>query len=269
MRIVKLVPFVTIVAAVVAGGITADPASAAVPSPANPGGPMKHATGVRPAVVTSINSPNWAGYAVSPDGSSPGVISVSATWTQPAVTCPTTNARASFWVGLDGLNNSTVEQIGTEAVCTTGATVYRMWWEMFPNISNIIMTIRAGDSISASVGYSPGADTYILSINDNTQRRGFSTVQSCPSGATCNHNSVEWIAEAPSVGGSQVPLANYGSATFTNCTFIDDTGATNTPNSRTPFLRTRIFQNDGTTAFASPGSTSADGRTFTDSWRHQ
>ncbi len=269
MRRLKLIPFVAALAAVLVAGVAAAPASAAG-SPVDPGGPMARNPGLQPAVVTSINSPNWAGYAVSPLSSSdPGVISVSATWTQPAVTCPTSNARASFWVGLDGLNNGTVEQIGTEAVCTTGATVYRMWWEMFPNISTIIGSINAGDVISASVGYSPGADTYILSINDTTRRSGFSTVQTCPSGATCNHDSAEWIAEAPSVGGSQVPLANYGSVTFTNCTFIDTNGATNTPNSRTPFRRTRIFQNDLTNALATPGSTSADGRTFTDSWKHQ
>jgi hypothetical protein len=274
MRRVKFVPFVAVASAVLAAGVvagaTATPASAAG-STTILGGPMSRSGGIQPAISTSTTSREWAGYAVTQEGTSPGVMAVFGTWTQPAVTCPTPDAQVSIWVGLDGFNNGTVEQIGSAAVCTDGKPSYVLWKEMYPLDPVGLMNIDAGDSITAGVGYSPGADSYTLSINDNTKRRGSSSIEKCPSGSVCNHASVEWVAEAPGRKDmTRYPLANYGSVNFTNLSFIDTTGATATPRFSTPFHRYRIFEayDDGT-AIATPGSTPRDGGSFTITWKHE
>jgi hypothetical protein len=73
---------------------------------------------------------------------------VRAKWTQRAVTCPTANAWAVFWVGLDGWWDDTVEQGGTSARCVNGTPQYATWWEMYPtNAIQTVFSINAGDSI--------------------------------------------------------------------------------------------------------------------------
>ena len=61
---------------------------------------------------TTVTSSNWSGYDDSTDGP---FTTVTATWVQPRVrTTGATFTDAAFWVGLDGDNSGTVEQIGTE-----------------------------------------------------------------------------------------------------------------------------------------------------------
>src|SRR3989442_400739 len=64
------------------------------------------------------------------------------------------NTYSSVWVGIDGYQSNSVEQIGTEQDIINGQPVYSAWYEMYPKWSvNLPMTIHAGDSISASVTY--------------------------------------------------------------------------------------------------------------------
>ena len=63
-------------------------------------------------------STNWSGYAVTGSGAN----HVIGTWTQPTVTCARgENSWSSPWVGIDGDNSNTVEQIGTDSDCSGGA----------------------------------------------------------------------------------------------------------------------------------------------------
>ena len=85
---------------------------------------------------------------------------------------------------------------------------------MYPSASQTISTLAVspGDSISASVVY--GGGTFTLTLNDNTTGKSFSVQQS---GSSLQRSSAEWIVEAPSSGGV-LPLANFGSVTFTSAT---------------------------------------------------
>src|SRR5436190_4132645 len=95
------------------------------------------ATGPNIAVHPGIHrlkhgtSSNWSGYAAF--GTPGSFNSVSASWVQPSVTCTSKNTYSSYWVGLDGYNSSTVEQLGTEADCSSGAAKYYAWYEMYPH----------------------------------------------------------------------------------------------------------------------------------------
>jgi Peptidase A4 family len=179
-----------------------------------PGGLMIRPGGVsrisRHGRFTTAQSTNWSGYAVT--GGNGAFTSVSASWTEPTATCPTRrNQYASFWVGLDGFNSSTVEQTGTDADCNGHTPNYYGWYEMYPafpvNFSN---TVRPGDAMSASVTFS-GSSTYTLVLKDATQGWTQNIVQSASGNA---RSSAEVITEAPSSTSGVLPLADFGTVTY-------------------------------------------------------
>jgi hypothetical protein len=153
-------------------------------------------------------SSNWSGYAAY-NGT---FNSVSANWTQPAVSCTSAAAYSSYWVGLDGYNSNSVEQLGTEGDCSGGAPSYYAWYEMYPHRSfSINMTISPNDSMSASVTYANGGK-FTLRLVNNSTGRSFATTQRMNNAA---RSSAEAIVEAPYSGGT-LPLANFGTANFSN-----------------------------------------------------
>src|SRR5580698_7539684 len=110
--------------------------------------------------ATSVSSSNWSGYA----DVSETYNSVSASWTEPTVSCSSgllgglsggllgglsagslngaatsllggPSAAAAFWVGLDGYNSTSVEQLGTDSDCNGSTPSYYAWYEMYPNPS--------------------------------------------------------------------------------------------------------------------------------------
>lgn len=144
---------------------------------------------------TPVDSSNWSGYADdNRDGNT--YSSVTATWTEPAVSCRQgEQSLAAFWVGIDGFSSGTVEQDGTLAQCFDGSAFYYTWWEMFPsnNAQFIGMTVSPGDPIIASVV--KNGSSYTLKLTDTANSSdSFLTTQTC---TDCADSSAEWIAEAP------------------------------------------------------------------------
>jgi hypothetical protein len=168
------------------------------------------------ATPIASTSTNWSGYAV--DTPSNSVSYVIGTWKVPAVT-GTSTAYASVWVGIDGSTSNTVEQLGTDSVIYNGQPTYSAWYEMYPKGSVTIsttnsgtkMVITPGDTITASVTYD--GNQFLLQMTDTTRNETFSIAQTMK---RVERSSAEWIVEAPS-GGGILPLANFGTATFTNC----------------------------------------------------
>jgi hypothetical protein len=163
------------------------------------------------ADATATTSENWSGYAATGGQ----FTSVSAAWTQPAVTCTAQETFSSFWVGLDGDGTQTVEQTGTEADCAGGTAAYSGWYEMFPadpvTYSN---PVQPGDAMSASVTTS-GNGTFTLTLTDQTQGWNQVTTQTS---ATAQLGSAEVIAEAPSSTTGVLPLSNFGTVNFSAAT---------------------------------------------------
>ena len=173
-----------------------------------PSNPDLHAGATGNAGVGSFN---WSGYA---DYGSPGTFTgISASWREPLTLCTSEQRLAAFWVGLDGYNNSTVEQDGTLAYCFEGAAYYYTWWEMYPAGSVAVgSTVRPGDLITASVTRS--GTSYTLSLTDyNSPADSFSTVQTC---STCQNSSAEWIAERPAFPIGITPLSYFSDWSVTN-----------------------------------------------------
>ena len=183
--------------------------------------PPTSTTSTTSGIVTTTSS-NWSGYAVETNLNSPqsnSVTAVSGSWTVPSVTGSGT-AYSAVWVGIDGYNSSSVEQIGTEQDVVQGQAEYSVWYEMYPlgsvTITNI--NVAPGNKMTASVVYSSTTGKYQLAITDTTTNQTFSIAES----ALAQRSSAEWIVEAPSSNQGVLQLANFGSVTFTNATATID-----------------------------------------------
>jgi hypothetical protein len=178
------------------------------------------------SATTDEGTYNWAGYA---DASTTNgtFTKVSGSWSVPKVTCTSEDRITSEWVGLDGFNDSTVEQDGTSAQCFKGKALYYSWYEMYPaGTVEVGTTVAAADSISASVTRTGSA--YTLSLTDSTHTaNSFTKTASC-STSTCLDKSAEWIAERPAYATTGiVPEAEFSTVHFSSASETAD-GKTST-----------------------------------------
>jgi hypothetical protein len=199
-------------------------------------------------VDQSSTSSNWSGYAVTQESGS--ITSVKGSWTVPAVTgAKRTTSYSSFWVGIDGYNSGTVEQIGTDSDIQNGRATYYAWFEFYPNPAYKFLRfpVSPGDKISASVTYSTNG-VFTVSITDLNTKKTATVSQTMPTAA---RSSAEWIAETPSTmsGGEIVPLplANFGTVTFSSCTTTIGNGAPQTIASFGPMTSPTSFGYDAIT----------------------
>ena len=88
------------------------------------------------------------------------------------------------------------------------------WFEWFPDFAHDFtgFTLHAGDSITASVVATSLTGGTATLINHSTGQQVSHTFSGQP--ALCQENA-EWIVEDFSEGNSLVPLANWGTVTFT------------------------------------------------------
>ena len=217
----------------------------------------------------NVSSTNWSGYAVE----SPSQFTeVTGTWVEPTASCTTSgHTYAAFWVGLDGYNSKSVEQLGTDSDCTkANSPSYYAWYEMYPaasvSISTTTYPVKPGDTMTASVTRS--GTSYTLAIT-SSEGWTFSTTQS---GSDAN-SSAEWIAEAPDtcllVFCSNAHLSNFGTVTFSSSEAA--TGGALQPVSS---FTTNSGPHDITMTTSSgvtraqPSALTANGTGFSDTWHH-
>ncbi len=209
-----LTAMVVISATVMSGALTVG--AGAATSAATGGSPMIRATGTGFGLPTI--SLNWSGYAAT---SSTPFTYAATKFVQPAVTCNSNTpdfVYTSNWVGLDGFNDSTVEQDGTSGHCNrfSGLPNYYAWIEMYPLPTVKEFSVTPGDVIEASVAYSTGGN-FKLTVSDVTSGVTKSVTDTC---TTCARASAEWIVERPA-GCNPFPthcflfaLAKFGTATM-------------------------------------------------------
>jgi hypothetical protein len=236
-----------------------------------------------PATVTDgATSPNWSGYVAYPSAgylSSPSAYEgtftqVSADWIQPSVKCPQTNAWTLFWVGFDGWPSSDawVEQGGTSARCVKGVPQYSAFYEMWPTGAVTPMfTVKPGDQISADVLYTATTNQFLITVTDITSGRTQTEAESCASATGCPRTSAEWVAESPSVFGTNTwfPLADYGTMEFTSATATDDQGVAG-PISDSQWVDSGIERIAGPSLpLGEAGPLQNSGYVFRDTWKHR
>src|SRR6516165_7440949 len=164
--------------------------------------------------VTATSSFNWSGYADTAS-TAQTFTKVSGAWTTPSVTCSAEDQITSNWVGLDGFNSNTVDQLGTISWCYRGTPTYFTWYEMFPaNTVEVGTALKPGDKISASVTRT--GTSYALKLTDaTTAGNNISVTKTCAL-ATCVDTSAEWISERPSFSIGIVPQAHYNAFKLTS-----------------------------------------------------
>jgi Peptidase A4 family len=164
--------------------------------------------------VTAAASFNWSGYADTATKNQT-FTKVSGAWTTPSVTCNAEDQITSNWVGLDGFNSNTVEQLGTISWCFQNAPVYFTWYEMFPaGTVEVGTALKPGDKISASVTRT--GTSYALKLTDSTTAGNNISVTKTCALATCVDTSAEWISERPSFSIGIVPQAHYNAFKLTS-----------------------------------------------------
>lgn len=171
----------------------------------------------------SYYSQDWAGYA-DVGCSTCSIRYVTADFNVPSVNpsgCVTGSGGTAYdstWVGLDGFNDTTVEQIGTTGYCSSSGVGYYAWYEMYPLAPVTYTGVEPGDAMNASVYWNTSTNQYQLVLNDLTTGGGITTTQPC--GAShCGSSSAEVITEDP--GGATAAgfdLAPFGMTNFTNIT---------------------------------------------------
>jgi hypothetical protein len=165
------------------------------------------------AVTFPDPSSNWAGY-IDPDENS----FVSASWTQPAISCTSAGGAVVFWVGIGGVSVQALLQIGTGAECEGGSPVYFAWWEYVPSsMVQFDETVAPGDEITAQV------EIYLhnyglVEMTDSTQGWVKGTLTAPPPDA-----GAEVITEAPFESGILSPLANFNSVQYTGAIALNGT----------------------------------------------
>ena len=90
----------------------------------NIGGPAHISSPAHAAAANAhgynINGGNWSGAVTTGSGFS----SVTSSWSEPSVTCNSTNDLMAPWVGIDGYGSSSVEQTGVATDCSSGSAEY-------------------------------------------------------------------------------------------------------------------------------------------------
>ena len=134
------------------------------------------------------------------------------------------DAASSFWVGLDGYNSTSVEQLGTDSDCVSGAPSYYAWYEMYPGNEASSFSVKPGNSIVASVYYNKHTKMFLLTLRDTTTGQHFSHSLPCMA-ALCQRASAQIISESPADGSGQaLPLADYRASSFSGISVTDSRG---------------------------------------------
>jgi Peptidase A4 family len=161
-----------------------------------------------------FESDNWSGYAVV----GTAFTEARGSWRIPRVNCAVNpNGAVSFWVGIDGWNNDTVEQTGTESQCNGYEPVTYAWYEFVPKAGVTIRSVKVspGEDMEADVRYN-GLE-FVVTIWDLTTGRYFRTSAAVP---RAKRASAEWIAESNGYTG----LPDFDAVRFGNdFTKADDT----------------------------------------------
>ncbi|KAI8970725.1 acid proteinase [Trametes punicea] len=171
-------------------------------------------------------SSNWAG-AVLVAGSNT-YKTVTGTFTVPTPREPSGGSgthSASAWVGIDGDTcGNAILQTGVDFTVSGSRVSYDAWYEWFPSAAFDFsgFTVHAGDSITATVTATSTTGGTATLINHSTGQQVSHTFSGQP--ALCEQNA-EWIVEDFEEGSELVPLANWGTVTFTGASAGTSSGS--------------------------------------------
>ena len=133
----------------------------------------------------------------------------------PSVITTSGNYFSAVWVGIGGLFDQSLIQMGTEQDVTNGQIGYSAWYELLPAYPvYLTMSVAPRDRISADIKLlDASANTWSISIRDVMNGQSYQTSVQYDS----SRLTAEWIVERPTIGNRVGVLANFGLVTFTDC----------------------------------------------------
>ncbi len=135
---------------------------------------------------------------------------VSAAFAVPYLDCAAaTTSYSSHWVGLDGLGSASVEQVGIEADCAGSTPRYYAWYEIYPKPVSVAFTVRAGNTVQASVTYKRSARKFVLMLRDTSSGRHYTRTLKCAA-KVCLRNTFQIVG----MGDSSHELAAQPTSLF-------------------------------------------------------
>jgi len=232
-----------------------------------------HVPGPHPSRAPSnfATSTNWGGYAAANKLSSAKKNSVSAvygTWIVPTLESTVDDSYCAIWVGIDGYNSSTVEQIGTGHDFIEGTQEHYAWFEMYPEGAYLIngFPVTPGDVISASVTYAGNA-TFVLKLYNDTQQVFVTIPTQYTKSSAAQRKSAEWIVEAPWWNGV-LPLSNFVTAYLWGCTATINGATAPIKNSKWQNIGIEMVT-DNDIPKAIPSAILPDNGSFFMTWHHE
>jgi hypothetical protein len=212
--------------------------------------------------VKVFESNNWSGYALV--GSK--FTEARGSWIVPSVDCSVVpNASVSFWVGIDGWTNSTVEQTGTDSDCNGGQPSYYAWYEFAPKggVTITSVPVSPGDVISGKVVYEDSV--FVVTLTNDTTGESYSIDASVPA---AQRASAEWITELNGYNLSNFDTVRFGKD-FTDADrsnwAVDETTA-GTIGDFGKRVQASVIVAGKKKDLAVPSFLSADGTSFTVTW---
>lgn len=185
-------------------------------------------------------STNWSGYAVTTTAKFTGVTGA---WAVPTVARTSGPTYSAAWIGIDGFNNSSLIQTGTEEDYYSGAAHYAVWWTTSAQgfaEQTISEPVSPGDRMAAEITAAAGG-TWTITLSDTSSAHPWTFTKSLAYSGP--GESAEWIIEAPTVGNRQSAIADYSTTEFDPGFLTSLTGT--------------VQVNGG--AFTSPGLVASDG----------
>lgn len=183
---------------------------------------------------------NWSGYAVTTGP----YTSVTGDWIVPTVTTKHGPGYSAAWTGIDGFDNTSLIQVGTEQDAFHGGATDQAWWASSDqgyferttwarlvcvnttkcSPTPTVFTVNAGDKMVASIQETTTTVWDITLLDTTTGVEGIeATIPYTASMGATGGDSAEWVMERPSLvapgGGSHLgKLANFGTITFDTAT---------------------------------------------------
>jgi hypothetical protein len=207
-------------ALVVGAAVAAAPAGAAgtggrailapLPGGLSPNGQSVHA-------YNQIGSFNWSGWAQSGSGPYQSVVD---TWRVPTVNTSVSGTQySSDWVGIGGLNDSSLVQAGTEADNLGGHAFYQAWTEVLPAAEDpLTLKVHHGDKIKTTVKLVSGV--WHMTVKDVTTGKSAGRTATQAS-AGSSEASVEAIHERPCIADGCTSVSDLANLTQTNNVTFD------------------------------------------------
>ncbi|KAI0656094.1 acid proteinase [Cubamyces menziesii] len=189
----------------------------------------------RPAVVpdgsntTQVEySSNWSGAVLNAPANT--FKSVTGTFVVPVPKAPSGGSggfySTSAWVGIDGDTCDTaILQTGIDFTINNGEVSYDAWYEWYPEYAFDFsgFQVSEGHTITTNV-IATSLTTGIATIINHSTGQQVAHLFNLPEFPLCGQDA-EWIVEDYEENGQLVPLANFGTVTFTDASAGTSSGA--------------------------------------------